>query len=91
MYTLRRWAQKMTFKSSFIKEVFPVMKGLSENMNQLKRGVVLSFDKMYLTNRLEFEPTNEQIFGPYNSVLVRSWSCARGLFGKWKQPIFSTI
>lgn len=40
---------------------------------------------MYLSNRLEFEPINKQILGPYNSVQVMS---ARGLFGKWKQPIF---
>lgn len=31
--TLCRWAQKMTFKSGFIEEVFAVMKGLSENMS----------------------------------------------------------
>jgi len=40
---------------------------------------------MYLSNRVEFEPQQQQILGPYNCVQVM---CARGLFGKWKPPIF---
>lgn len=83
--TLCRWAQQMSFKKGFIEEVFAIMYGKVEHMSTLERIAVISFDEMYLSKRIEFEPKSEQILGPCNNVQVM---CARGLFSQWKQPIF---
>ncbi|CAI6358511.1 unnamed protein product [Macrosiphum euphorbiae] len=72
----------MTLRPGFI-DVFSVMKGKSENMTE--NITILSFDEMYLHNRIEYEPQEQRILGPCNNVQVM---CARGLFSQWKQPIF---
>lgn len=75
----------MTLDVGFIDDVFAVMKGEAEHMSNMEKICIISLDGMYLSNRVEFEPYQQQILGPYNCVQVM---CAHGLFGKWKQPIF---
>jgi len=62
-------------------DVFSVMKGKSENMTDLEKITIISFDEMYLHNRIEYEPQEQRILGPHNNVQVM---CARGLFSQWK-------
>lgn len=75
----------MTLPPSFIDDVFSVLKGKSENMSELERLAVISFDEIYIQNRIDFEPQQQQILGPHNCV---RGMCVRGLFGRWNQPIF---
>jgi hypothetical protein len=46
---------------------------------------VLSFDEMYVSNRIDIDKKEEQKLGPHKSCQCVT---ARGLFGKWKQPVY---
>lgn len=39
-------------------------------MSDLERIVVISFDEMYIQNRIDFEPQQQQILRPHNCVQV---------------------
>jgi hypothetical protein len=46
---------------------------------------VLSFDEMYVSNRIDIDKKEEQKLGPHKSCQC---VMARGLLGKWKQPVY---
>lgn len=52
--TLCRRTQVMTLRPGFIDDVFSVMKGKSKNMTDLEKITIISFDEMYLHNRIEY-------------------------------------
>ncbi|KAL4121518.1 hypothetical protein QTP88_014013 [Uroleucon formosanum] len=58
----------MTLDVGFIDDVFAVMKGEAEHMSNMEKICIISLDGMYLSNRVEFEPYQQQILGPYNCV-----------------------
>ena len=51
----------------------------------MEKDIVLSFDGMKVKADLCYDPVQDKILGPHNSVQV---VMVRGLIGKWKQPIY---
>ena len=51
----------------------------------MDRECVLSFDEMKVSRVLEYDPSADEIVGPFNYLQV---VMMRGLFKQWKHPIF---
>lgn len=85
MSTLRRWIADFNIDEGILKDVLTIMKEKSQGMTEIKRTTILCFDEIYLSNQIQIEQRKERIFGPHKRCQV---VVARGLFKKWKQPIF---
>lgn len=55
-----------------------------KNLLTHEKLTVLTFDEVYLSNKVDLERREQQICGPHRTCQVM----ARGLFNKWKQPIY---
>lgn len=83
--TLRNWAQKFDVTPGILNGVLRIMKLKGESMTVLERLTVLSYDEVYISNDIAINRRDEQIIGPHKTTQV---VMARGLFNKWKQPVF---
>lgn len=83
--TLRRWVSKLVCSPGILNQVLLIMKNNGKALNDFEKLTCLSFDEMSLSKRLCFERKDEHVFGPHSHAQV---VMARGLTGKWKQPIF---
>lgn len=85
MSSLRRWVSTFECKPGILKEVLLVMQHNKSNLNDFEKFVVLSYDEVSICKQICFDRKTERIFGPYNHAQV---VMARGLTGKWKQPVY---
>lgn len=83
--TLKHWAQKFNVTPGILVDVLRIMKLKGENMTVIERLTVLSYDEVYVSNDIAINRRDEQIVGPHKTTQV---VMARGLFNKWKQPVF---
>uniref|UniRef100_A0A182NSV7 Transposable element P transposase-like RNase H domain-containing protein n=1 Tax=Anopheles dirus TaxID=7168 RepID=A0A182NSV7_9DIPT len=83
--TLQRYAQKLDLKQGILEDVLDLIGNFSENFHSRDRECVLSFDEMKVSKTLEYDPASDEVIGPHDYMQV---VMARGLFKKWKQPIF---
>jgi Transposase protein len=83
--TLRRWALKININEGILNDVFKFLSLAGENLTDFERTVVLAFDEIKLKSIYEYEVVSDKIVGPHSQLQV---VMARGLFSKWKQPIF---
>jgi len=54
-------------------------------MSEFEKFIVLTFDEVYLSNKIAIDRKKQQVVGPHKTcqcVMVRS------LFGNWKQPVY---
>lgn len=54
-------------------------------MTTEEKLVVLQFDEMKMQEMHEFDVKHDRVIGPHSQMQVVN---ARGLFGKWKQPVY---
>lgn len=66
-------------------DVIKVMKSKGQNMTDMEKITVLCFDEIHLANRVAIERKEECVIGPHKKCQI---FVARGLFSKWKQPIY---
>lgn len=83
--TLRRWAQGIDLKSGILRDVLKIMGTAGKTKSPLERCTVLSFDEMKISSVYEYEKKEDEIVGPFSLMQV---VMARGLFDKWKQPVY---
>lgn len=83
--TLRRWISKLDCSPGILNQVLLIMKNNGKTLNDFEKLTCLSFDEVNLSKKLCFERKEENVFGPHSHAQV---VMARGLTGKWKQPIF---
>lgn len=55
-------------------------------MTAQEKVTVLGYDEMSVNGTIELDRRNDDVVGPHKELQVVS---ARGLFGKWKQPLFA--
>uniref|UniRef100_T1IMX2 Transposable element P transposase n=1 Tax=Strigamia maritima TaxID=126957 RepID=T1IMX2_STRMM len=80
--TLKKWAQKISVKPGLLEDVLLLMKLKQQQLNVLER---LTFDEVYICNKICFDKEYEKILGPHKTCQV---VMARGLCGSWKQPLY---
>jgi len=83
--TLRNWSAHFNVKSGILKSVIQIMQNKGRNLSMIDKLTVLSFDEIYISNKIELERCEEKIYGPHKTsqfVMVQSF------IGNWRQSIF---
>lgn len=83
--TLRNWATSFDTKPGVLKDVLKIMQSKGEDLSTADKITVLTFDEIYISNILDLERREQKIYGPHKTC---QFVMARGLFSKWKQPIY---
>lgn len=83
--TLKKWASKLKFDSGILSEVLRIIQVAGLSLTDFEKIIVLQFDEMKVSSVYEYDKKRDQIKGPHNYMQT---VMARGLFKKWKQPIF---
>ena len=84
--TLRRWVKNFHCQPGHLHDVHKILQQyLQAEQSPLSKFAVLSFDEMEISKRFEYDQESDRIYGPYKKLQL---VVARGLFRKWKQPIF---
>jgi len=82
--TLRRWASTIDMNPGVLTSVL-CMKAKGKSIPDIHRLLILTFDEMYLSNKVAIDRKIEKVIGPHRTcqcVMVRS------LFSSWKQPVY---
>lgn len=85
MSTLRDWARCLHLDTGTLTSVIQLMKVKGKGLTEMDRLTVLTFDEIYVSNRISIDPEMQQVIGPHKTCQV---VMARGLVNKWKQPVF---
>lgn len=72
-------------RQGVLQDVLRVMQVIGLTMTDLERTTVLAFDEIKVFSLYEYDKQHDEILGPHKYMQV---VMARGLFTKWKQPIF---
>uniref|UniRef100_A0A2S2PJV8 Transposable element P transposase n=1 Tax=Schizaphis graminum TaxID=13262 RepID=A0A2S2PJV8_SCHGA len=83
--TLRHWASTFSVEKGILVEVMNLLKVKGSTLSKNEKLTVISFDETYVTYKLCYDKSNQQVLGPYKCVQT---VMARGLTSNWKQPIF---
>lgn len=83
--TLHNWCAGFTIPTGILKDVLQIMKEKGKDLCTQEKVTVLSFDEIYISNKIDLERKEQKIYGPHKTCQV---VMARGLFQKWKQPIY---
>lgn len=62
-----------------------MMKLAGDDFTAFEKTVVLQFNEIKIKSVQEYDVSKDQVLGPHNQMQVVQ---ARGLFSKWKQPVF---
>lgn len=79
--TLRSWVSSFDMSQGLLKNVISLMKNKSAVLTETERICVLSFDEVYVSNKIEIEKKQERVVGPHKACQT---VMARGLFSNWK-------
>lgn len=83
--TLRKWALKANIQEGIVDPILQSMKSKATSMTESQRLCALSFDEIYISQQIEIERKEEKRIGPHKTAQV---GMVRGLFSKWKQPVY---
>lgn len=83
--TLQQWAANINLTSGILNDVLRVMNVTGQTKSQKFKVAVLSFDEIKVSSVYEYNQKEDEVMGPntYMQVVM-----ARGLFEKWKQPVY---
>lgn len=83
--TLYNWCATFTIPLGILKDVLQIMKEKGESLRTTERLTVLTFDEMYVSNKIDVERREQKIYGSNKICQV---VMTRELLRKWKQPIY---
>lgn len=83
--TLRRWAKHIDLRHGVLTDVLKFMELEGQTMQPRDKCVILQYDEIKVKATYEYDTVADEIIGPHNYMQV---IMARGLFGKWKQPVY---
>lgn len=82
---LRKWAQKLSLDEGVLTSVLDITEAKGRTMTNVEKICHLVFDEVYISNLMAIDPNDEQVIGPLKTC---QFVMARGLFSKWKQPVY---
>lgn len=86
--SLQRWASSFDVFSGEFKQVIEIMKIIGEKKTAVSRLTVISFDEVESKKFIEYNVSKDCIMGPHKKIQV---VYARGLYDRWKQPIYAGL
>jgi hypothetical protein len=76
----------MDMQQGSLKMVLQFLKTAGTTMSATDRLVVLQYDEMKVAETYEYDTKYDRLIGPHSQLQIVN---ARGLFGKWKTPVFA--
>lgn len=61
------------------------MSNIGNNLSITEKLTVITFDEVYISNKLDLERKQQKIYGPHKTC---QFVVARGLFKNWRQPVY---
>lgn len=83
--SLQRWAKSIDMKNGILEDVLKIMKLNGDDMQCYEKYTVLMFDEIKISSTMEYDVLKDEVVGPHNQLQV---AMARGIGGKWKQPVY---
>lgn len=83
--TLHNWVASFNVAPGILIDVIKIMTDKGNNLSTTEKLTVITFDEVYISNKLDLERKEQKIYGPYKTC---QFVFARGLFKKWKQPVY---
>jgi len=63
--TLHNWIDKFNVLSTILNDVLKIMLNKGNDLLVTENLTVLTFDKLYVCNKLEFERKQQKMYGPH--------------------------
>ena len=83
---MRMWVKNFSCQPGVLQDIKKVLQKFFESEDSpLARIAIVSFDEMEIAKILEYDHESDRVFGPHKKLQL---VMVRGLFKKWKQPIF---
>lgn len=83
--TLNMWCTIFNIPPGILKNVLQIMQNKGRALSPAEKLVALSFDEIYISNKVDLDRKEQKIYGPHKTCQI---IMARGLFKNWKQPVF---
>jgi len=83
--TLHNWVASFNIPPGILTDVIKIMFDKGNNLSTIEKLTVITFDEIYISNKLDLERREQQIYGPCKTC---QFVMARRLFKKWKQPVY---
>lgn len=83
--TLHNWVDQFKVSPGILHDVINIMSRIGLNLSTTEKLTVLTFDELYISNKLDLERKQQKIYGPHRTC---QFVMARGLFKHWRQPIY---
>lgn len=62
--TLQNWVVKFNTSPGILNDVLKIMASKGNNLSITEKLTVLTFDELYVSNKLEIERTQQKVYGP---------------------------
>ena len=85
MSTLSEWIKKTVCEPGIQYNVLTFLNQRLESMSARDKATAISIDEMSIRKDIVYSRLHDTVYGPHGKLVV---VMARGLFSKWKQPIF---
>ena len=82
---LRNRAVAIDMRPGVIAPVLSVLESIGKNMTEVEKLCVLCYDEVYISQHIEIDKKEEKRIGPHKTV---QFGMIRGLFKRWKQPVY---
>lgn len=76
---LRNWAFRLDLTKGILMEILTLMKRKANSLLDFEKIVVVCFDEIYISQKVEIDRKAEQVVGPHKTCQI---GIVRGLFGK---------
>lgn len=83
--TLQNWIAKFDVSPGILYDVLQIMSSKGHDLSRKDKLTVLTFDELYICNKLDMDRKLQKVYGPYKTC---HFIMARGLLKNWRQPIF---
>lgn len=79
--TLQNWCVTFNVPPGILKHVLKIMERKGHELTTTEKLTVLTFDEVYVSNKLDLERKEQKVYGPHKTC---QFIMARGLFKKWR-------
>lgn len=86
--TLQNWIAQFNVLSGILKDVINIMSIKGRNLSTSEKLTVLTFDDIYVSNKLDIEQKQQKVYGSHTTC---QFIMARGLFKNWRQPVITIL
>jgi len=67
LQTLRRWATSISVEPGVLHAILDCMQFKGKSMSDFEKLIVLTFDEVYLSNKIAIDRKKQQVIGPHKT------------------------